>query len=762
MTTTREQEPSATDPADPSRVVEASAGSQKVSSSAIRLELSETGIVWDDDDDSAQISVRALDTTTGAPVELAAGDIIWYTTQPHNVSLGTSSDEGDSISLLRVASGPVSTLLFAAPSETAPFLADAVFAAIESAPDGDDVCEAETCNESTRPREASCDTFPEPLQSEFAEIEYDGRGLNGLLPFPLPVPGIGPVTGVVYRTKRFYFPVGSEHRAVSRTGKTMCFKLDGQYHCHVSGTTTGFTADWPNNFENSANSAVGNCVVTDDSQFVFAYYGDAVRRDHTVKFNISGHSQGASDIAASGSMLHLGPGDQVVLLQPAASNLGNQCGLNEAQCGGAKVTAALTLKDIVSVGAEPTNTCINMPVMDDIRNPEEPNGCRNPNRKPPGPPSPPSCDESIHSAPYARHLFHLEANVPAGSTCNPAFDASIISNPDSPSSAFGTWELPPMAQGSTEFDLCYCGIISGYREECPGETPEECREPTDPAPASNTGAPEPPADRAPPPNSPRPSRPSFGPTNAVGHPYNCRTSADGTNWWNQANECFEACPAGAISNSTAFGGSGATACICDIENGFVYDPENPNTCTCAEGRGFDGTVSDGRCDCISLAAFDEATNSCQCTNHQRVMQELDGEMTCACDASRGFEHAKNRCPSCSGNQCLCSVHDGYYAPSPGGVAQRMDDVTSCVTCPGRCTESNCGTDYLWWAKAGTCHDGGDDPNDEGSSWEFEGSACEAAYQSPASTEDCPIRGSSFPFNSPTDTLRTPCGCPGTY
>ncbi|MEL6760067.1 MAG: hypothetical protein AAFP04_06655, partial [Myxococcota bacterium] len=599
--------------ADPSEATNAEAKS--VTSTGIRLELSETGIVWDDDDDSAQISVRALDTT-GASVAIAPGDITWYTTQPHNVSLGTSNDEGDSISLLRVASGPISTMLFAAPSDTAPFSADPVYATVESVPYSEQGCHAVTCNENTRPREASCDSFPEPLQSEFAEIEYDGQGANGWLPFQ-----VGPVTGVAFRTKRFYFPAGAEHRAVSRTGKTMCFKLHGQYHCHVSGTTTGFTADWPNNFDNSTNSAIGNCAATDDSKFVFAYYSDMTQQDPSAKFNISGHSQGASDIAASGSMLYLESGDQVLLLQPASANLGNQCKLNEAQCAGARVVAARTVGDIVSVGAEPTNTCINMPVMDDTRNPEELNGCdSNPNAKPPGPTPPPSCEERIHSAPYARHLYHIEANVPEGSTCNPAFDASIVSNPGSPSSAFGTWELPPMAQGSTEFDLCYCGIIDGYREECPGETPEACREPTDPAPTSNTGAPEPPEDRAPPANSPRPSYPSNGPSNPVGDRRNCQSQANGRSWWNAANECFEACPAGAISNSTAFGGSGATACICDIENGYIYDPANPNSCTCNTSRGFaPGEGSSRTCDCdITTPEFNEATNSCDACAAPRV------------------------------------------------------------------------------------------------------------------------------------------------
>jgi hypothetical protein len=51
------------------------------------------------------------------------------------------------------------------------------------------------------------------------------------------------------------------------------------------------------------------------------------------------------------------------------------------------------------------------------------------------------CGVRLHNAPNARHAYLALMRVPAGRTVNPAFDASIISNPGSPCPEWGNLAL---------------------------------------------------------------------------------------------------------------------------------------------------------------------------------------------------------------------------------------------------------------------------------------------------------------------------------
>jgi hypothetical protein len=209
-------------------------------------------------------------------------------------------------------------------------------------------------------------------------------------------------------TRRYQFPAGATDTAVSKTGKSMCFALGAVVHCHVSGTSTGFCADELNNVVNAVLNPT-----TEDGDFVSAY----VKAHPQHKANLSGHSQGAYDVSRAASLL--GPGDQLMLLQPAAASLTPNDVLAGAARRGARVYIAWSPNDNTAIGIRLRAgrlPLIEFPMQEGIR---------------------------VHNAPNARHLFLDHFNIPAGRTVSPALDASIISNPGSPR---GPWRFPSWAE----------------------------------------------------------------------------------------------------------------------------------------------------------------------------------------------------------------------------------------------------------------------------------------------------------------------------
>jgi len=209
-------------------------------------------------------------------------------------------------------------------------------------------------------------------------------------------------------TRQYHFPAGATDTVVSKTGKSLCFALGAAVHCHVSGTSTGFCSDELNNLVNAAVNPS-----TEDGDFVSAY----VRAHPQHKANLSGHSQGAYDVSRAAPLL--GPGDQLVLLQPAAASVTPNEALVAATQRGARVYVAWSPNDNASIGVR-----LRAGQLPLVQFPEQ-EGIK------------------VHNAPNARHLFLKHFNVPTSRTVSPALDASIISNPGSPR---GPWRFPTWAE----------------------------------------------------------------------------------------------------------------------------------------------------------------------------------------------------------------------------------------------------------------------------------------------------------------------------
>jgi hypothetical protein len=210
---------------------------------------------------------------------------------------------------------------------------------------------------------------------------------------------------LIVNRREYDFPAGAESPSVSTTGKTMCFTIGSDLFCHVSGTSTGFCADELNNIDNQLRQPP-----TEDGNFVMAYLRTHPKQG---KITLSGHSQGAYDVSRAAD--RLGRGDQLFLLQPAASALLPNRALLDATKRGANIIVAWSPNDNASLtiqavaGAVPLLT---FPLQEGIR---------------------------VHNAPNARDLFMQHFRFPENRSFNPALEASILSNPGSPR---GSWRFP--------------------------------------------------------------------------------------------------------------------------------------------------------------------------------------------------------------------------------------------------------------------------------------------------------------------------------
>jgi|GEM_PF-4278940 len=280
--------------------------------------------------------------------------------------------------------------------------------------------------------------FAEPQRSEGGVARYDGHG------HPINEQFTRRTGGEIKQSKEFHFPAASTHRAVSRTGKTMCFYLNGTYHCHVSGTNTGYLSDWPNNYPSLPGQLLRDwtCPDTDDGKFLEEYMTRVRSWWPQAPFNVSGHSQGAAD--AAGIARRMRAGDQLILVQPATAGFSESCGLSQAYNRGVNVFVSRSQGDIVSSGIQlrgsqcyPVDVMSDENICDDIVKDGKVVGrdCGGPGPLTHGP-------GRVHNAPNARHQFKRDKGIGPGLTPNPALDASINSNPGSPSSH--RWESPPM------------------------------------------------------------------------------------------------------------------------------------------------------------------------------------------------------------------------------------------------------------------------------------------------------------------------------
>ena len=227
-------------------------------------------------------------------------------------------------------------------------------------------------------------------------------------------------------TRTLQFPDGATDRAISSTAKSICFRLQGTYHCHTSGTSTGFCDDWDDNLGNAMEWGKLQSI---DGDFLEAYLAPRIQQQPRPRVNVSGHSQGGADAAQVAGLLD--NGDQLTLLQPAASALYMKDALHQALARGAVVSIAWTTGDEASIGIRPINAVAKLPLIEMPQNV-------------PGPAE--QCGVRLHNAPNARSTFLDMMHVPAGYTTNPALDASIISNPGSPCSEWGNMKLDCPAQ----------------------------------------------------------------------------------------------------------------------------------------------------------------------------------------------------------------------------------------------------------------------------------------------------------------------------
>ncbi len=273
-------------------------------------------------------------------------------------------------------------------------------------------------------------TYEQPTRGVRRTVEYDGQAH--------PVNRAASVIwGPRANEKEYVFPEDSTDRAVSRTGKTMCFKQDGVYHCHTSGTTTGFRNDWANNGAN-AIAAVDHCPRTDDGRFLDHYVRTRRAQDPDADFNVSGHSQGSEAVQVSEE---LGEGDQITVLQPAASHV-EKCNVQVAQEQGANVVIAPSEGDVVSTGLSRRDVPRTTLPNDNTRDTEH----------------------QVHSAPNARDRLNEQMGVEENRTFNPAMDASVVSNPGSPA---GPWRQPRLeGHGEAQPMQRVCEATEGGGEVC--------------------------------------------------------------------------------------------------------------------------------------------------------------------------------------------------------------------------------------------------------------------------------------------------------
>lgn len=206
--------------------------------------------------------------------------------------------------------------------------------------------------------------------------------------------------------REFDVPRGASDVGVSPTAKTLCFTLEGDTFCHVSGTGTGFCRDaWAN-----VVNALDGPSSTVDSRFVDRFLGE-----HRVgRVIVSGHSQGAYDIARIAPSLRAG--DQMVLLQPAAASLTPNRALLDAIDRGVHVHVAVSPGDAASIGVG--RRAGEVPI---ILLPQQDPAI------------------GIHGAANARDLVLAHFGADDDQTFNPALDASILSYPDSQR---GPWRFP--------------------------------------------------------------------------------------------------------------------------------------------------------------------------------------------------------------------------------------------------------------------------------------------------------------------------------
>lgn len=248
-----------------------------------------------------------------------------------------------------------------------------------------------------------------------------GQGSLEALAFPVPAAGEAVLASkqgscplgskLLTPGRTFTFPAGARERVVSASGKTICFGLGAAYHCHTSGTSTGFCDDWVNN---AGNALLG--PDSEDGRFARSYLAERAGRRPRPRLNVSGHSQGGPDAAQTAALL--GDGDQLVLLQPAASALYLHAELHGARARGARVLIAWSEGDEASLmitkldtGKEP------LPLIKLPKNVSD---------------AAERCGVRLHNAPNARHVLHALIAMPPSRTLSPALDASIISNPGSP------------------------------------------------------------------------------------------------------------------------------------------------------------------------------------------------------------------------------------------------------------------------------------------------------------------------------------------
>jgi hypothetical protein len=223
------------------------------------------------------------------------------------------------------------------------------------------------------------------------------------------------------KTRTLVFPQGATDRAISSTAKTICFELRGRYHCHVSGTSTGFCNDWGDNFGNATEW--GN-LQSEDGRFLKQYLIKRTLSQPRRPVNVSGHSQGGADAAQIAGLLQ--QGDQLNLLQPAAASLYMKDDFHRAIKRGAMINIAWTEGDEASISIRALNQLAKLPLIQLQKNVSR---------------EAEQCGVRLHNAPNARHVFHQAMGVPAGYTVNPAMDASIISNPGSPCLEVGNIKL---------------------------------------------------------------------------------------------------------------------------------------------------------------------------------------------------------------------------------------------------------------------------------------------------------------------------------
>jgi hypothetical protein len=263
----------------------------------------------------------------------------------------------------------------------------------------------------------------EPAEAEARDEEPIAVGSGALeaLAFPIPAAGMSETrtkqgscplgSKLLTQSRAFTFPDGAQERSVSATGKTLCFGLGATFHCHTSGTSTGFCDDWVNN---AGNALLG--PDSEDGRFARAYLAARAGRHPRPRFNVSGHSQGGPDAAQTASLLVAG--DQLVLLQPASSALYLHDALHGALARGVRVLIAWSEGDEASLmitkldtGKEP------LPLIKLPKNVSD---------------AAERCGVRLHNAPNARHVLHTLIGMPPARTLSPALDASIISNPGSP------------------------------------------------------------------------------------------------------------------------------------------------------------------------------------------------------------------------------------------------------------------------------------------------------------------------------------------